>query len=66
VLSLRECLRTVTPAMLVVLSWTYVFLANINMVRQFIHISHPHTAFSQQIHSTFVLLMASEHTGTNK
>lgn len=30
---LRECLRVVAPAMLVVLSWTYVVLANVNMVR---------------------------------
>ena len=30
--SLMECVRTVTPAMLVVLSWAYVLLANINMV----------------------------------
>ncbi len=30
--SLMDCVRTVTPAMLVVLSWSYVLLANINMV----------------------------------
>ena len=28
----QGCLRTVAPAMLVVLSWTYVALANVNMV----------------------------------
>jgi hypothetical protein len=33
--SLRECLRVVAPAMMVVLSWTYVVLANVNMVRPF-------------------------------
>ena len=30
--SLMECVRQVCPAMLVVLSWSYVLLANINMV----------------------------------
>ena len=28
----RECFRSVAPAMLVLLSWTYVGLANVNMV----------------------------------
>jgi hypothetical protein len=31
--SLKGCLVAVTPAMLVVLSWMYVALANVNMVR---------------------------------
>ena len=31
--SLRGCLHAIAPAMLVVLSWMYVMLANINMVR---------------------------------
>ena len=30
--SLKECVRAVCPAMLVVLSWLYVMLTNLNMV----------------------------------